>query len=108
MDSNEYLERIKKSTSLVTITQIAKDYGMAGKSMNELLHELGVQYQQNGQWLLYSKYQDQGYVHSQTLLIPRSSGDDDAKMHTQWTQKGRLFLYEVLKKNGIVPVIERG
>ena len=105
--STEYLQRIMDSKSLVTITQIAKDYGMSGQAMNELLHKLRVQYQQDGQWLLYSKYHDQGYTHSKTLLVPRSDGSDDAKMHTRWTQKGRVFLYRLLKKNGVVPVIER-
>lgn len=103
----EYLQRIQKSKSLVTITQIAKDYGMSGQAMNELLHKLKVQYLQDGQWLLYSKYHDKGYTHSKTLLVARSDGSDDAKMHTRWTQKGRIFLYQLLKKNGIVPMIER-
>lgn len=107
IDQPEYLDRILRSKSLVAITQIAKDYGMSGQAMNELLHELGVQYQVCGQWVLYSKYHDKGYTHSKTLLLSRSSGEDDAVMHTQWTQKGRVFLYKILKKNGILPMIER-
>lgn len=103
----EYLLRLQNSKSLVTITQIAKDYGMSGQAMNDLLHKLGVQYQMGGQWLLYSKYQSEGYTHGKPLLLPRSSGEDDVVMHTQWTQKGRLFLYEILKRNGILPMIER-
>lgn len=102
----EYLRRIRSSKSLVTITQISKDYGMSGQAMNELLHELRVQYRQNGQWLLYSRYQDQGYTQSSTLLIEHEN-TDEAKMHTMWTQQGRLFLYTLLRENGILPVIER-
>lgn len=104
--NSAYLERIKNSKSLVTITQISKDYGMSGQGMNELLHQLGVQYRQNGQWLLYSRYQGEGYTQSNTLLIAHQAGDE-AKMHTLWTQKGRLFLYGLLKKNGILPLLER-
>jgi phage antirepressor YoqD-like protein len=107
MDHQEYLQRILESKSLVTITQIAKDYGMSGQTMNDLLHKMRVQYQQDGQWMLYSKYHSRGYTHSKTLLVPRSDGSDDVKMHTRWTQKGRVFIYKLLKKNGIVPVIER-
>jgi phage antirepressor YoqD-like protein len=103
----DYLDSILKSTSLVTITQIAKDYGMSGTEMNKLLHELKVQYKQSDQWLLYTKYHDKGFTHSETIPITRSNGREDVKMNTKWTQKGRLFLYNLLKDNGILPVIER-
>ena len=103
----DYTDRILQSKSLVTITQIAKDYGMSGATMNEKLHELGVIYKLGGQWLLYSKYQAKGYTHSETVRIKHSDGTQDVKMNTKWTQKGRLFLYEFLKKHGILPVIEQ-
>lgn len=103
----DYTDKILKNAGLVTMTQIAKDYGMTGQAMNKLLHDLGVQYKQSGQWLLYSKYQGMGYTHSETVDITRSDGRADVKMNTKWTQKGRLFLYNLLKENGIVPVIEQ-
>lgn len=103
----DYLDQILSSKSLVTITQISKDYGMSGKEMNRKLHELGVQYKQSGQWLLYSKYHDCGYTHSETVDIEHSDGRSDVVMNTKWTQKGRLFLYNLLKQNRILPVIER-
>lgn len=103
----DYTDKILKNTGLVTITQIAKDYGMSGNKMNELLHKLGIQYKQSGQWLLYSQYHGLGYTHSETIPITRSDGRPDVKMNTKWTQKGRLFLYNILKENGILPVIER-
>lgn len=103
----DYTDRILQSKSLVTITQIAKDYGMSGAAMNEKLHELGVIYKLGGQWLLYSKYQAKGYTHSETVGITHKDGSGDVRMNTKWTQKGRLFLYQFLKKNGILPVIEQ-
>jgi len=103
----DYTDRILNSKGLMTITQIAKDYGMSGQAMNNKLHEFGVQYNQGGQWLLYSKYHDKGFTHSQTIDITRSNGSPDTKLNTKWTQKGRLFLYNLLKSKGIVPVIER-
>lgn len=103
----DYTDVILKSNSLVTITQIAKDYGMSGQEMNSLLHELKVQYKLSDQWLLYSKYHDKGYAHSETIPIKHKSGRLEPKMNTKWTQKGRLFLYELLKENGVLPVIER-
>lgn len=101
-----YVDIILDNKGLVTITQIAKDYGMSGKKMNALLNTYGVQFKQSGQWLLYSKYHDMGYTHSKTINITRSDGRPDIVMETKWTQKGRLFLYDLLKENGVLPVIE--
>lgn len=103
----DYTDRILNSKSLVSITQIAKDYGMSGKAMNGKLHELGIIYKLGSQWLLYSRYQAKGYTHSETVDITHSDGRADVVMNTKWTQKGRLFLYQKLKKHGILPVIEQ-
>lgn len=102
-----YYDLILHNKGLVTITQIAKDYGMSGTEMNELLHKFDVQFKQSGQWLLYKPHQAKGYTHSETIDIVRSSGRADVKMNTKWTQKGRLFIYDLLKQNGILPIIER-
>ena len=103
----DYYDEILKNPGLVTITQIAKDYGMSGKKMNSILHDLGIQYKQSGQWLLYDKYSKNGYTHSETVDIVRMDGRRDVKMNTKWKQKGRIFLYNMLKENGIVPMIEQ-
>ena len=103
-----YVDTILNNKGLVTITQIAKDYGMSGNKMNKLLNTYGVQYKQSGQWLLYSKYHDMGYTHSKTIDIVRSDGRPDIVMETKWTQKGRLFIYNLLKSNDILPIIEQG
>lgn len=103
----DYTDKILQNKGLVTITQIAKDYGMSGVEMNRVLHDLGIQFRQSGQWLLYRKYHGLGYTHSETIDIVRADGRPDVKMNTKWTQKGRLFLYNELKESGIIPVIER-
>lgn len=102
-----YTEIILKSRKTVTITQIAKDYGMSAKEMNKLLHELGIQYKQSGQWMLYDKYSGMGYTHSDTHKITRIGGFADVAMYTKWTQKGRLFIYDTLKSRKYVPIVER-
>lgn len=102
----DYTDRILQNKGLVTVNQIAKDYGMSAKELNKKLNALGVQYKQSGQWLLYAKYQDKGYTHSKTFNFRHSDGRPDIKMATEWTQKGRLFIYELLKGVGIVPIIE--
>lgn len=102
----DYTDIILKNKGLVTITQIAKDYGLSGQALNDKLHELKIQYKIGEQWLLYSKYHAKGYTHSETIPITRKNGMKDVNMITKWTQKGRLFIYELLKKNNILPLIE--
>lgn len=102
-----YAETILQSKSLVNINQIAKDYGMSAKKMNKILNALGIQYKQGGQWLLYSQHQGKGYTHSETVNITHKDGTSDVKMNTKWTQKGREFLYNELKKHGYLQMIER-
>ena len=103
-----YVNRILNNHGLVTVTQIAKDYGMTGTAMNKLLHGLQVQYKTcNGQWLLYRKYQSEGYTHSKTHEFNHNDGTPDVAMTTEWTQKGRLFLYDLLKGQNILPLIEQ-
>lgn len=97
-----YLDLIIESKSAVVITQIAADYGMSAMKFNQLLNSLGIQHKVNNQWILYRKYMAKGYTDSKTIEI---SGR--VRMQTVWTQKGRLFLYELLKKHDILPLIEQ-
>lgn len=103
----DYCDAILSNKELVTITQIAKDYGMSGSKMNQLLHQLGVQYKQSGTWLLYARYQTKGWTQSETTPITHRDGRLDVKMTTKWTQKGRLGLYELLKQHDVLPLIEK-
>ena len=102
-----YLDLIMRSKALLTISQIAQDYGMSGKAMNKQLAQMGIQYSINGQWILYAKYKDCGYVSSRCIDITRADGRPDVVLHTEWTQAGRKFLYEELKKVGVLPMLER-
>ena len=99
-----YYDIILQSASTMPVSQIAKDYGMSAKEFNKTLHELGIQYKQGNIWLLYQKYAQFGYTQSKTFTV---NDKYDTKLHTYWTQKGRLFLYDLLKNNGILPLIER-
>lgn len=103
----DYTDMVLQNKSLMTVTAIAKDYGMSGGSLNKKLHELGIQYKQGGQWFLYAKHQAKGYTSSSTTKIEHTDGRVEIKLHTKWTQKGRLFIYNELKEIGIVPLIEQ-
>lgn len=104
----EYAKQILASPSTVKVTQIAQDYGMSAQKFNSILSEYGVQYKMGNQWILKSKYKDKGYVHSKSFSIHSEGKPDKVMMNTEWTQKGRLFLYELLKREGVVPMIEKG
>lgn len=98
-----YYDLVLQNKSLLSVSKIAKDYGMSARSLNKLLHSLGVQYKQGDIWLLYAKYQDKGYTHTSTYALD----EEHSKVTTKWTQKGRLFIYELLKEHDILPVIEQ-
>lgn len=103
-----YYDIVLDCKDLIEITKIAKDYGWSGQKMNNYLHEKGVQYRTtDGQWLLYQKYAGEGYTATRTHIYKDSSGTERSRIHTYWTQKGRLFIYDLLKRDGILPEIEK-
>ena len=102
----DYARIILSSTQTVTITQIAQDYGMSPVRMNQLLFKLHIQHKVGGQWILYIPYLNKGYVQSFSSYFVKSDGEVQVKLHTRWTQSGRLFLYEELKKAGVLPLME--
>lgn len=101
-----YYDVVLRCKDAVNISVIAKDYGWSAQKMNEYLHQKGIQYKQSDIWLLYQKYAGCGYTKTNTHIYEDSCGKEHTKVHTKWTQKGRLFIYSLLKADGIVPQIE--
>lgn len=102
-----YYDVVLNCKEAVAISVIAKDYGWSARRMNKLLHNLGVQYKQGRIWLLYQDYAEEGYTCTKTHAYPKGNGEMGSKVHTYWTQKGRLFIYDLLKSKGYVPLIEK-
>lgn len=102
-----YYDVVLNCKDLVAISVIAKDYGWSAKKMNKYLHKKGIQYKQGNIWLLYQDYAELGYTSTKTHSYNGNDGTVHTKPHTYWTQKGRLFIYDLLKSDGIVPLIEQ-
>lgn len=102
-----YYDVVLQCKDLLPITEIAKDYGKSAKWLNEFLQKKKIQFKQSGMWLLYQKYAENGYTMSKTNSYSDSNGEIHTKLHTYWTQKGRLFIYDTLKSAGILPIIEQ-
>lgn len=103
----QYLDVILASPDAVRISSIAADYDTSAQEMNKLLHQIGLQYKVGGQWLLYQQYRGMGYTQSDTRPYEKRDGTIGISVQTLWTQKGRLLIYEKLKKEGILPAMER-
>lgn len=102
-----YYDEILKSKGVVNINQIAKDYGLSAQELNKILHREKVQYKQSGQWLLYAEHQGKGYTKSHTQKYMKGNGEEGFKLHTKWTQTGRLFIHSVLQQAGITAVMDK-
>lgn len=105
-----YYDIVLNCKDLVSISVIAKDFGKTAIWLNQYLHDKGIQYKQggkNGIWLLYQKYAEQGYTGTKTNPYNGADGLQHTRVHTYWTQKGRLFIYDMLKTDGILPKVEQ-
>lgn len=102
-----YYDMVLNCKDLISTSAIAKDYGKSAIWMNRYLHEKGVQFKQGDIWLLYQKYAQKGYTSTKTHSYPGTDGETHTKVHTYWTQKGRLFIYELMKSDGMMPLIEQ-
>lgn len=103
----QYVDTILSSNETLTVTQIAADYDISARKLNQILREEGIQHNVNGQWILYREHMEKGYTKSKTVSFVRYDGTPGTKLHTQWTQKGRLMIHELLTKHGIMAVMDR-
>ena len=102
----DYADRILSSKDCMTVSQIAQDYGMSAKRFNKILNAAGIQRKVGDQWILYAEYQGKGYVRNKTCEYSKGNGDTGTKLLTVWTQKGRMLIYEELKRIGVFPQME--
>lgn len=103
----DYLDVILGTPDALAISQIAADYGYSAVNFNKLLHKFGIQHKVNGQWILYRVYMGKNYVTTKPFIYKDHKGNDRTSLSTYWTQAGRKLIYDVLKENEILPLIER-
>ena len=102
-----YYDLVLNCPDLLSVTVIAKDYGKSAKWLNNFLKEHQIQFKQGGIWLLYKEYAEKGYTSTKTHTVNGNDGKQHSKVNTYWTQKGRLFIYALLKNEGILPIMEQ-
>lgn len=102
-----YYDLVLNCPDLLSVTEIAKDFGKTATWLNKFLRDQKVQFKQGGIWLLYRDYAKKGYTSTKTHTVNGNDGTQHSKVHTYWAQKGRLFIYELLKKHGILPTVEQ-
>lgn len=102
-----YYDLVLNCPDLLSVTVIAKDYGKSAKWLNNFLKEHKIQFKQGGIWLLYKEYAEKGYTSTKTHTVNGNDGKQHSKVNTYWTQKGRLFIYALLKSEGILPIMEQ-
>ena len=105
---SSYYDVVLACKDLISITEIAKDYGWSAKKMNKWLKTQGVQFKQGDIWFLYQQYAEMGYTSTKTSIFHGTDGLPHSKVHTYWTQKGRLFIYQLMKADGHLPIMEQG
>ncbi len=103
----EYVDTILSSEDTMTITQIAADYGLSAYELNKTLNEQRVIRKVGGQWILYAEHMNKGYTKSETITVKKKNGTEKVVPNTKWTQKGRLFVHNLLETLGIKANMDR-
>ena len=93
-------DRYLSNKGLITITEIAKEYGMSGRELNKFLHEKGVIYKRGNKWFIYQKFANDGLV-GYEIYMP------EGRRSLKWTTKGEMLIRELLENNNIKPVLEQ-
>ncbi len=103
----KYVDCILSCEGAMAVSQIAADYNLSAVKLNRILHEEGLQYRVNDQWLLYQQHRGMGYTDSETITIHHRDGTTTTRLFTRWTQKGRLLIHEILTRRGIQAAMDK-
>lgn len=93
----KFYDEMIDGTGCYIVMSVAKDFNMTANALNKLLHQKGIQFKRGGEWMLYDKYIGQGLTKSTTYGYPDGHGGMAYKKSMLWTDKGRVFIYDLLK-----------
>lgn len=102
-----YYDLILSSKDTMAISQIAADYGLTAQQLNKILHDERIQHKVGGQWVLYREHMHKDYTKSQTIHFKYKDGSEGSRLHTKWTQKGRIAIHLILGKRGVLALMDR-
>lgn len=96
----DYYDSVLNTSNLISITEIANYLGFSAKELNNFLAELGVQNKQYGYWKISKKYLfliEEGFA---DYHIVHKAGR--SIQHLKWTEKGRKWIIDLLKKKNLL------
>ena len=89
----DFFDRVLRRGELLPTAVIAADYSMSEHDFTNMLRALGI-FSDTGYGLrLMPRYAQQGYAAWETVLY----GNHHKDQRLLWTQRGRYFLYQMLK-----------
>ncbi len=106
LKQKSYADFVSEQKEPMTISCIAKDYGLSAIRLNEILESMKIQYRVYGTWRLQPDFRELDLVVYEAHGYHDHEGNHQEAYRMKWTQKGRLFIYEVLRNVGIHPVME--
>ncbi|MGL5049477.1 MAG: phage antirepressor KilAC domain-containing protein [Fusobacteriaceae bacterium] len=90
-----YYDKVLNSEKLITVTDIAKDFGMSAIKLNSFLQEIGVQYKQSGSWKLYANHENKVPEYADYVI-------NEYGQSLRWTELGRQWILELIAtKNNV-------
>lgn len=94
-EAKENVERLIHNNKTYTTTEISKELGFRSAiELNKTLEKMGIQFKQNGTWLLYAKYAENEYTSTKQIVLDSGRITYDRR----WTGKGRDFVISLFAK----------
>ena len=93
-----YVKEVLQAKNDWTITTIAKELDMTANKLNKILCDLSIQYKRDDHYVLHGKYNGNGYTKTRTHPYVNSNGELNTNIQTTWTESGRNFIHNLIKK----------
>ena len=85
----------------LTVTDIAKIYGMTTKKLNKLLTEEGIQFYNGGRYKLTPRYEGRGLAQDRAFHYYTLEGEKKQRMYLVWTQLGCEMIDKMMNEGRV-------